>query len=79
MGWASGSALAVEVWELMRERIPKKYRQEIAERLVELFEDHDCDTMDECELLMKDAGLDDRWDADDKDEGDEEDADDEED
>jgi hypothetical protein len=66
MGWASGSELAEEVWELVREYIPKRKREQVAKDLVNIFEDHDCDTMEEAELLMEDAGLDDPEDEDDE-------------
>jgi len=56
MGWASGSELADEVWALFREHVPEASRKNVAKQLVDLFEGHDCDTMQECERLMKDAG-----------------------
>jgi hypothetical protein len=61
MGWASGSALADDVWALFRKHVPAKNRRAVARKLVDMFEGEDCDTMDECERLMKDAGLDKRW------------------
>ncbi len=57
MGWASGSELAEDVWEAVGKHLPKNRRQEIARRIVDLFERHDCDTLDEAQTLMKDAGL----------------------
>lgn len=57
MGWASGSALADDVWALFRDYVPKKYREHAARELIDLFEDNDCDTMCECEQLQEDAGL----------------------
>lgn len=61
MGWASGSMLADSVWSMFRKHVPAKNRKAVAKRLVDLFEGEDCDTMDECEQLMKDAGLENRW------------------
>lgn len=48
MGWASGSELAENIWNLIKPNIPKKKRAEIAVELVQLFEDADCDTI--CEV-----------------------------
>lgn len=64
MGWAGGSGMAADVWKLVRSHIPESKRKRIAKKLVDIFENEDCDTMDEAELLMKDAGLANRWDED---------------
>lgn len=61
MGWAGGSVVAGDVWALVRRYVPEKSRRRVAKRLVDIFEDQDCDTMDEAERLMKDAGLENRW------------------
>lgn len=61
MGWASGSRMAADIWALFRPHVPVKARKHVAKKLVDIFEGEDCDTMDECERLMKDAGLDRRW------------------
>ncbi len=58
MGWASGSILAEEIWDLFYEFVPKRRRQDVARELVELFEGHDCDTLQGAEELWRDAGLD---------------------
>lgn len=55
MGWASGSQLAEETWDLVRNYIPAKNLKSIANQFIDKFEDMDCDTMDECEQLMIDA------------------------
>ena len=60
MGWASGSELAEDVWALMSPFIPPSKRKQLAIELIDLFEEHDCDTMDECEDLIKAAGLENR-------------------
>lgn len=58
MGWASGSELAEEIWKMMRPlTMPGKERKKCAKKLVDLFEDMDCDTMYECEQLCEDAGI----------------------
>lgn len=57
MGWASGSVLADEIWSIVRPLIPTRKRKEVAASIVGLFEDHDCDTLYEAELLVADSGL----------------------
>jgi hypothetical protein len=61
MGWASGSEMASDIWALFRKYVPEKSRKRVARELVSIFEMQDCDTMDEAERLMKDAGLENRW------------------
>ena len=56
MGWASGSQLAEDVWAAVRNSIPAGARQPIAKKIVDLFEDYDCDTMPEAMQLYADAG-----------------------
>ena len=56
MGWASGSELAAGVWDAVRDSIPKKKRKAIALEIIDLFENHDCDTMYEADTLCEDAG-----------------------
>jgi hypothetical protein len=43
MSWIGGASLANGVWEIVRKRISKSKRQEVAEELFELFESHDCE------------------------------------
>lgn len=61
MGWASGSEIAERTWDLVREYIPEGVREGIAREFIEPFEDADCDTIYECEQLVKDAGLEDEY------------------
>jgi hypothetical protein len=57
MGWASGSQLAEDVWDLVRHYIPPgELRAKTARRIVDLFERMDCDTIDEAQHLCEDAG-----------------------
>jgi hypothetical protein len=56
MGWAGGSGIAEEIWDLVGPLIPAARRKEVAARIVDIFEGEDCDTMDEAEQLMMDAG-----------------------
>lgn len=60
MGWAGGSGIASDVWDLVRKYVPDNQRKTVALKLIDVFEDNDCDTMNECERLMKDAGLENR-------------------
>lgn len=61
MGWASGSQLAGEVWDIVRPYIQTEHKRTVAQELIKAFEDHDCDTLDECPKLIKAAGLEDRY------------------
>lgn len=57
MGWAGGSELAAAVWAEVRPYLDEiaGTREYVAQRLVELFEGEDCDTMNEARQLMRDA------------------------
>jgi hypothetical protein len=57
MGWAGGSIIAERIWDMVRPHIPEKERETIARKFIDIFEQEDCDSMDECEqLYYKDAG-----------------------
>ena len=57
MGWSGGSELAESVWAMFRKYVPENERRKCARKLISLFEDMDCDTMEECEkLYYEDAG-----------------------
>lgn len=47
MGWASGSELAQEVWDLFEDIIPSGEEKQYALKLVDMFENMDCDTLSE--------------------------------
>ena len=49
MGWASGSHILDAVADTVLDYIPKKHRKYVAEVLIEIFQEEDCDTIDECE------------------------------
>ena len=59
MGWSGGSAIAEDVWKLVRGYVPESQRQEIALAIIDRFESEDCDTMDEAEQLQEDANYED--------------------
>lgn len=56
MGWASGSEVAEDIWGLVRPLTTKENRKYVAKKMIGIFENHDCDTIYECEQLYKDAG-----------------------
>ena len=55
MGWASGSQLAYEIWDLVKDEIPEDKKQKIASGIIKAFEGMDCDTLGECEELCNAA------------------------
>ena len=55
MGWAGGSAIAEDVWLLVRDYVPVTKRKAVALKVIDRFEDDDTDTMDEAETLTADA------------------------
>lgn len=59
MGWASGSEVGDQIWDNIRELIPEEHREEAARVVIDALEDQDCDTIYECENLVKDANLED--------------------
>lgn len=56
--------MAEKIWGMFRRYVPATSRKRVAKRLVNIFENEDCDTMDEATKLMKDAGLENRWEED---------------
>lgn len=56
MGWASGSGVAESLWELLRPYVAEVNRKKVANKVIAVFEGNDCDTIDECQLLCRDAG-----------------------
>lgn len=57
MGWASGSMLAENLWEEIKKYLPKKHYKVVARKIIEEMESHDCDTIDECDDLVKAAQM----------------------
>ena len=56
MGWASGSELADKIWNLLEnrdliEQLDDEVKAEIALEIMDIFEQQDCDTMDECDFV----------------------------
>lgn len=45
MGWSSGAEILDEVWAEVAEFIPKKSQDEVAKRVVDIFLNHDADTI----------------------------------
>ncbi len=49
MGWSKGSMIMTEIIENFVETISDdEYRAEAYSALIDIFEDHDCDTLHEC-------------------------------
>ena len=49
MGWGSGSRLAGELIDIVKDVVSNSdERSEFYERMIEQFEEFDCDTLDEC-------------------------------
>ena len=63
MGWSSGSQLAEEVWRLVAPKLvhPVQEREEVANALIELFENHDADDWDTSSALWKASGRETEW------------------
>ncbi len=49
MGWSSGSAVFSEIIGVLKDKVEDiPLREEIYEELIPIFENSDCDTLDEC-------------------------------
>lgn len=55
MGWAGGSQIATRVYKSIQDKLDPLGRRYFAKSLIAIFEDSDCDTMDECEEIQKAA------------------------
>lgn len=56
MGWAGGSEMAADIWDLIEPLTNTSNRKKIAKKLIDIFENQDCDTIYECEELCNAAG-----------------------
>lgn len=45
MGWASGEEIFWDVWRVVATEIKPERRKEVAEALIDIFENHDADTI----------------------------------
>ena len=60
MSWSSGSSIMSDIIvELENTTLSKAQRTEVYETLIPIFEDNDCDTLDEC--LGEDMAFDHAW------------------
>lgn len=49
MGWSTGSSLFSDIIEILKAEIDDEdIREEIYVRMIEVFQDHDCDNLEEC-------------------------------
>ena len=51
MGFASGSGIAQDIWDGAKNLIPKENKALFAKVLIDVLEDYDCDTMEECDFV----------------------------
>jgi len=66
MGWAGGSIIAEEVWLVVSKHIPKgSQRALVAREIIDIFENADCDTINEAKTLCQDALRRTEWNGDD--------------
>lgn len=56
MGWASGSELAEGLWAKVKPYIKEEDYRHVAGAIIDAVESEDCDTVYECEELVRDAG-----------------------
>jgi hypothetical protein len=60
MSWASGSRIANDLIEVVNDIFTNKVEKaEFYEAMIEIFEEHDCDTLDEC--VGTDSTFDEVW------------------
>lgn len=57
MGWSGGTEVGESIWNNIRGFIAEGNRKEAARIVINALESQDCDTIYECELLVKDAEL----------------------
>ena len=57
MGWCSGTDMAIELWDDIKEHVVKDKKQEVAKKIYDKFCDHDADAWDGTSDLEKDAGI----------------------
>jgi len=55
MGWGKGSLVADRVWSLIEYWLPPIYHQEVAKGLCDIFEDFDCDNIEDADRLYRTA------------------------
>lgn len=57
MGWVGGSIVGDDIWNGIRDFIAEENREKAARVVIDALEAEDCDTIYECEQLVKDAKL----------------------
>jgi hypothetical protein len=57
MGWCSGSFMADELWDDIRKYIPKAKRKLVANKIYDVFSDHDADCWESDMNLIKDKEI----------------------
>lgn len=61
MGWASGSEIAVNIWDAVKQHLPEDEKSKVAIGIIRALEKNDWDTQDEARELMDCAFLDDAF------------------
>lgn len=55
MGWCSGSIMANDVWNIVREHVPEDKRSELARKIIEVFRGGDADCWDPGMAIVDDC------------------------
>lgn len=55
MGWSSGTQVCIEIWEEVREWVPKKSRAKRLAKIIGILQQHDWDCEDEIEDEWEEA------------------------
>jgi hypothetical protein len=63
MGWSGGYRLMGQVIEAVKGHVPEASKPDVYRSLIAAFEDHDCDTLDDCRGVdpVYDNLMDDRY------------------
>lgn len=56
MGWCSGSLIAEDLWNEIKDDIEPRRRRHVALRIVKIFSDEDADCWDDDMNVIKDSG-----------------------
>lgn len=65
MGWASGTDVAIGVWDAVKEFIPESDKPKVANEIIDVLEDQDWDNVGEAEELYEISGRKAKQDAED--------------
>lgn len=57
MGWCTGSYIAAELWDEIRDYLPKDKKEKLAFRIYEVFSNQDADCWDNEMNIIKDGKI----------------------